>query len=145
MSNYLEASDFSPYIKDRNLTQLLDGESMALDHAQATAVTTIRDALFQWYDVDAIFALTGDARPKQVVRWVACLTLYYLYERLPSAVMPQRIKDNYDEVIKWLTDIEDAKKPVDLPHKLHPDGSGSMVNTTKFRWGKAGQTRTHNF
>lgn len=144
MSNFITSADYIPFIKDRNLTMLLDGDTIALDDAESTAITTVRDALFQWYDVDAIFALQGDARPKQVVRWVVCLSLYYLYERLPSTVMPQRTKDNYDEVMKWLLDIEDGKKPVDLPHKKEANGSGSVVDKTKFRWGRTGSARSHN-
>ena len=145
MSTFISADDYKPFIKDRNLQQMLDGESIALDQAEDTAITTVKDALFQWYNTDAIFSTTGDARPKQVIRWVVCLSLYYLYERLPAAVMPDRIKNNYDEVMRWLLDIEDGKKPVDLPHKQSADGTGTLQDKTKFRWGNGIKPRSHEF
>jgi len=141
MSTFITADDYKAYIKDRNLTQLLDGEAVALENAETTAISTVRDALFQLYLVDEIFSTTGTARPAQVVRWVVCLSLYYLYERLPAAVMPQRIKDNYDEVMKWLRDIEDGKKPVDLPHRKKADGTSDK---SKFRFGNGSGPRTHH-
>lgn len=141
MSNFITDADFLPFIKEQNLTRLIEGDTLTLDDAVATATATVRDSLSSYYDVDAIFGSTGDARPKQVVRWVVVLALYYLYERLPAAMMPQRARDNYQEVGAWLKDIEDGKKPVELPLKAKPDGSGKPV--TKFRFGSALPKRTH--
>lgn len=142
MSTFIAAEDYKPYIKEGNLTRLIEAEEGILEQSEDMAVATVRDALFQYYEVDTIFALTGNDRPKQVVRWIIVLSLYYLYERLPAAMMPQRIKDNYDEVMGWLKDIEDGKKPTNLPHKMQSDGT-SVSAVTKFRWATKLKPRTH--
>ena len=140
MSSFITQADYLTYIRDANLTRLIEGNAALLEDAEATAIATVRDSLFQYYKVDDLFALTGAARPKQVVRWVVTLALYYLYERLPAAVMPDRAKSNYDQVTTWLGQIEDGRKSLDLPHELKSDGETS---TSKFRWGFGEAARSH--
>lgn len=141
MPDFITDADFLPFIKEQNLSRLIEGDTLTLDDAVSVATATVRDSLSAYYDVDAVFNTTGDARPKQVVRWVVVLALYYLYERLPASMMPQRARDNYEEVGAWLKDIEDGKKPVELPRRTKADGSGQTV--TKFRYGSALPKRTH--
>lgn len=142
MSAFITAADYKPYIRDTNLSRLIEDDTAILDDAESIAIATVRDALAPEYDVDDIFALTGTDRPKQVVRWCVVLSLYYLYERLPATLMPERVRDNYQEVGAWLKDIEDAKKPVNLPRKTKADGSGNPI--TKFRSGSALPPRSHS-
>lgn len=106
---FIEESDYLPYIKDQNLQRLTQTDESILIAAEEVAIAIVRDALSGLYDADAIFATTGDARPKQVVLWVLRIVLYQLYERLPAGLTPERVRDNYMEVMAWLRDIEDGK------------------------------------
>jgi phage gp36-like protein len=139
--SFITTDDYKATIKDGNLSRMIEGDNTVLEEAQATAVAVIRDALFSRYDVNVVFGAQGDSRNKQVVRWAVVLTLYYLYERLPANIMPERVRDNYTEVMGFLKEIEDGKKPIDLPQKTNSE-TGEVV--TKFRYG-INPPRTHNY
>ncbi len=143
MSDFVTPDDYTPFIKAGNLDRLLEQDSTILEKAEATALATVRDSLDTYYDTDTIFAMTGDGRPQQVIRWVIVLALYYCYERLPANMMPERAKDNYQEVMAWLKEIERGEKPVNLPHRTKDDGTGVLTPTTKFRYGSALPPRSH--
>lgn len=138
MSTYITQDDYLPMITDKRLTQVIESDTVLLDYAELTAISIVRDALHVLYDVDAIFSLTGTNRHPQVVRWCVTLALYFLYERVPDAVTPDRVKDNYTLTLETLEGIEDAKKSVDLPRKTVDDET-----VTKFRWGSQ-PPRGHN-
>lgn len=139
MSTYITSTDYSPYIRDGRLTQLIDNNPGLLDEVEATAIAIVKDALYSRYDVEVIFAQTDDDRHPQVVRWVLVLCLYFLHERLPDRLIPERVVKNYDDVMQTLTDIEDGKKSTDLPLLDPPEGYGQI---SKFRWGsRAGRSQ----
>jgi phage gp36-like protein len=137
---YVLQSDFLPYIKDSRLQQMLDSDASALDDAIYTAEAVVSDALYSRYDLDAILALTDDDRPKQLVRWIVVISLYYLYERLPDKIVPDRVVKNYDETLEILTEIEDGKKSVNLPLIVMNATTNTLAS--KFRWGSSPQ-RSH--
>lgn len=129
--NWITAADYKAMVRDNHLAQLIDTDEVIIDTVEATAVQNVRDALHQWYDVDAIFATEEAERPAQVVRWCVILAVYYLYERIPDKLVPERIVKNYDRCLEMLNDISDGKLSVELPLKETEDGE----NITKFRWG----------
>lgn len=131
MSNWITSADYLQKITNDRLQQIIEGNTDRLDEAETTAVAVVKDALFQWYDTDAIFATTGSDRPAQVVRWCVNLALFYLYERVPDKLVPERVVQNYEQTLATLQDIEDGKKSVDLQKKTDDDGE----NVNKFRWG----------
>lgn len=131
MSNWITSADYLANITNDRLQMIIEGESGRLDEAELTAIAVVKDALFQWYDTDTIFATTGSNRPRQVVRWCVNLALFYLYERVPDKLVPERVVQNYERTLATLQDIEDGKKAVDLPKETDDDGE----NVNKFRWG----------
>jgi hypothetical protein len=136
---FVNKTDYAAFIKDTRLNQILDAEPYALDEARAIAQSTVNDALYSRYDTAAIFAKVGTARDMQVVRWIITLSLYYLYERLPDKLVPERIIKNYDDTLYILTEIEDGKKSVALPVLLQSD---AVTPISKFRFG-SNPKRTH--
>lgn len=136
--SYIDQSDYLPHIKDKILNQVIDSTPALLDNAETTAISVVRDALHANYDVDDIFSKTGTDRHAQVLRWCITLVLYYLHERVPEALTPQRIINNYEATLEMLSSIEDGKKSVDLPRLVVDD-----VKKTNFRWGSQ-PPRGHN-
>ena len=128
---FITDDDYLPYIKDTNLTRMIEADPVVRETAEDTALAVVRDSLHQLYDVDAVLGATGNDRNRQVVRWVIVLALYYMYERLPANIMPARVRDNYQEVMAFLKDVEDGKKPMTLPRRSTPAGQ----TMTKFRYG----------
>jgi hypothetical protein len=133
----LTTNDLAPLIKDTRLTQLLDGQTIALDNAESIAIAEIKDALFSRYQVATIF--TNIQQYPQVKHWLAVIILYYLHRRLPDQIVPPSVIRDYDEVKETLVAIADAKRSVNLPH-IAPDQDGKP--STKFRWG-SNAPRTH--
>ncbi len=131
MSTFISPEDYIPRITDVRLQQIIEQDETILDQAEQSAIAIIKDALFTRYDVDAIFATTGDSRPQQVLRWAISLILYFIYERVPDRTTPPRVIKNYDDDRAYLLEIEDGKKSVDLPRLLKDDG----LPKSKFRWG----------
>lgn len=128
---FITDDDYLPYIKDTNLTRMIEADPVVRETAEDTALAVVRDSLHQLYDVDTALGASGNDRNRQLVRWVIVLALYYMYERLPANIMPARVRDNYQEVMAFLKDIEDGKKPMTLPRREDPTG----LPKTKFRYG----------
>jgi hypothetical protein len=135
---FIDQIDYRKYISDARLLQIIDNEPAILDEAEITAIQNVRDALHSRYDVDLIFAQTGASRKTQVVQWCVWLVLYYVHNRIPDKVVPERIQRNYEIALDILKDIEDAKKSVELPQLQNTDGS----EVTKVRFG-GNKPRTH--
>lgn len=131
MSNYITKADYLHKIRLPRLEMMIEEDNSILDDAEETAVAVVKDALHAHYDNEAIFTKTGDDRDKQVVRWVMNLAVYYIYERIPDKLVPERVVKNYDDTILTLMEIADRKKSVDLPKITNADG----VTATKFRCG----------
>lgn len=137
--SFIIEDDYHLYIHSESLTQLKDGLTAAqLDEAEETAIVTVKDALHSRFDVDAIFASQAADRPKQVVRWCVLTSLYYLYHRVADIIIPESVKDDYDEVLAILKDLSNGKRSVDLPRLNTTAGTPK----TKFRWGSVDK-RTH--
>lgn len=131
MSNWITAPDYKPFVRDNHLQMIIDNDDVALDSAELTAIQVVKDHLYQWYDTDAIFATSGANRPQQVLRWCITLVLYFLYERVPDKLTPERVIKNYDDTMELLLNISDQKLSVDLPVKQ----TAESATITKFRWG----------
>lgn len=135
MSTYITSADYRAKITDNRLNMIISADTSILDEAEEIAMATVKDFLFSRYDTDAIFAKTGTARDYNVLRWCVNLALYYIYERIPDKLVPDRVKDNYNDTMGILLDISDGKKAVYLPHKTDDDDN----DITKFRWGSQNQ------
>lgn len=143
MAQFITEADYLVYIKDVRLQQMVEDNEQIMEDAEDTAIAVVSDALYSRYDIDAIFAATGNDRHRQVIRWVLNLTLYYLHERLPERLIPDRVLKNYDNTLQMLTDIEDGKKSTRLPELSETNEDGTTGGSlTKFRWGSR-PARTH--
>jgi hypothetical protein len=148
MSDFITKDDYRAHIRTYKLGQILEeagvDEDDILEDAESTSIAVVRDYLVGGgYDADAIFATNGNNRPKQVMRWVKCLVLYYIYERVPDDLVPERVVKDYDLTIDTLEKVSDGKMNVDLPSIQVPDGEDGTQAQTKFRWGSQPQ-RSHD-
>lgn len=131
-------ADFKPYIGEKDFRQITEdtiGENPTpiIDQVYLVAIATIKDALYSYYDNDAIFGTTTPdwTLYPQVKRWAICLCIYYLYERVPDRLVPERVVKNYDDTLELIGKISDGKISINLPVITKPDGT----KASKFRWG----------
>lgn len=144
---YLDKSDYKYMIRTYRLDQILDAqdedEDAILDAAEEDALGMVQKYLGNKYDMVLEFGKTGAARNKVIVRWAKVLVLYYIYERIPDEMVPERVVKNYDEVMKQLEKIEDGDAGIPgLPVITHED-KGQTQPVTRRRWGSL-EKRTHD-
>lgn len=128
----IDTNDYKKQITEHRLSLLIDEDDTILEEAELTALAFVRDALHPYYDVHTIYSNLDDYR--SVKRWIMCLVIYYLYERVPDKIVPGRVIKNYDDAMDILQRISDGKISVDLP-KIMVEVNGEEKPVTKFRWG----------
>jgi len=131
MSSFLSQDDYKVKLQNRHLQQIIEDDATVLDVAEETAIQVVKDALHARYNIENIFSQSGSNRAANVVRWCTCLVVYYIYERIPDKLIPERVVDEYERTLETLELISDAKQSVDLPRKV--DAENEVL--TKFRWG----------
>lgn len=130
--------DYNTYIRAQKLNMIIDDDETILEEAELTAASVIKDYLYPYYDWTAIYADIDTHRT--VKRWLMVIVIYYIMERIPDKITPERVINNYDDVIKLLEKISDGKASVDLPRLVI---EGTETPKTKFRWGSEVK-RTHS-
>jgi hypothetical protein len=133
-------SDYKVYVTEKRLNMILEDQLSILEEAELTAQQVIDDHLYPYYDTPVIFGAINDHR--SVKRWIMVITIYLVYERIPDALVPERVVKNYDDVLNTLSRISDGKGVVNLPRLTHAV-DGAETPNTKFRWGSQPK-RTHN-
>lgn len=140
MESYISKDDYKYQIRTERLDQILEAsdedEELLLDNAETEALAIIRDHLGKRYDMVAEYATSGDNRNKVVLRWAKVLVIYFIYERIPDEMVPERVVSNYEMVMKMLVKVEDGDKDVfGLTPVLVTDADGNTGAFTKRRWG----------
>ena len=140
---FLQKTDIEVLLKTQRLNMITDSNDALVLTAASMAEAKIRDALFQFYDVDAIFSTTESARPQNVLIWARQLTIYFLYDRIDDEQVPERVIFHYKEICEILSDIAKGKISVDLPRlKVDINNDGIPDKKTKFKGGSVPK-RTH--
>jgi hypothetical protein len=77
----------------------------------------MRGYLYDTFDVDTIFAQTGDNRHALLVDFGADITLYLLVSRLQAGQSIDDRKDRYDRAKTWLRSASKTEFYNDLPRR----------------------------
>lgn len=138
--NFISIDDYKYHIRTYRLNQILEAadedENVILDAAETEAAGMIRKHLGNRYNMDVEVAKSGAARNPVLLRWAKVLVIYYIYERIPDELVPERVVKNYDEVMKALEKIEDGDADIPgLTPMTVSDNDGETKPYTKRRWG----------
>ncbi len=88
-------------------------------------IDMMKSYLFKYYDTEAIFGATGDARSIIVRKHLKTLVIFDLYMIRQKDVSAEMEK-KYDEAMGWLEKISSGKIEADLPRiKVDTDGDGT--------------------
>lgn len=143
MSSFISKDDYKYQIRTYRLDQILEAadedEALLLDSAEGEAIGILRKHLDNRYDMNAELAKAGNDRSKVLLRYAKVLVIYFIYERIPDDLVPERVVKNYDEVVKALEKIEDGDADIPgLARITIPDpnsDSGESTPQTRRRWG----------
>lgn len=139
-TTYISKADYKYQIRTTRLDQILESadedEELILDNAETEALAMISKHLVN-YNMAAEYATTGAARNKVVLRWAKVLVIYYIYERVPDEMVPERVVKNYDEVMEMLANVEKGKAQVPglTPVQVTDPETGESSPATRRRWG----------
>lgn len=90
--------------------------------AENTAIAMLKKYLGGRYDMALLFSNTGDARDAWIVQCIVTITLYLLYHQTGMKDIPEHRKEDYNDVITWLTNVGSGEIPSDLPGLYDADG-----------------------
>lgn len=136
---FVTRTDIESSIREHALDQIIDENDAVLEFAIAEALAVIRNFMKgPGYDTNQIFSRVGTDRDYQVLGWAKYITLYKLYDRIPDAMVPERIIKNYDDCLTDLRRVSDGRLNLDLPRVVDAKGRPK----TKFRWGSV-KRRSH--
>lgn len=138
MSDFITKDDYKHSIRTYRLDQLLDDDDDVLTPAEDEAEAIIIDALYKSYNTEHILTQTGDDRAKNVLKWMKCLVLYAIYQRVPDELVPERVVKDYDDTMRTLNNIAAGKMSVNLPRRVDVESK----QVTKFRYGSV-SARSH--
>lgn len=128
---FISAASFQKLIRD-NDTKIVDAENMAYGY--------INEKLSARYSVIGELSSKGEARNNSFVRWMTILTVYYLYQSIPDEDIPERVRTNYEDVLKEIERVAAGKDNSTLP--LVVDSTTGKPKTN-FQW-YSETRRSHN-
>lgn len=127
-------------IRDEHRNDLTDNtESIELT-CEGQAIAKVKSYLHGRFDVDAMYAQTGDSRNPLLVLHTLNVFVYLLYRRLNPRKMPDEVKDDHSETLEWLAMVANGK--VNPAFTALPDDQSS---STDLRFGGATPLGGHRF
>ena len=144
---FLTTDDYKAVVDARTLDVINQSDPENLTRAEGYAIDEISSYLraaqsnktgISPYDVETIFAATGDARNRQIVMYTVDVALYHLIAWLPQRIGFEIREIRYKRAIEWLESVQAGKVILDVPLVLDPDDSdseaGGSIRTGS--WGK---------
>ncbi len=120
---FLTDDDYKQLITDDDLNVVQQADVTIRAKAENSAGEHIKGYLRGRYNVDAIFAATGDSRNAELIEKMIDLVLYNLFSTLPGIMMTETRKDRKDAADKWLLDVQKGISQPDFPTIDTTDGT----------------------
>jgi phage gp36-like protein len=140
---FLTYSDITQKVPDAILAQITDNLDSVLDQAENQAIAFVRDHLTGRYDLNAELQKTGQDRHPTLVRWLTDIVIYYIYNRIADAQIPDRIWKNYDDTRAELREISQGKRQTTLTKITVQTSDGLSQPVTYFNF-RAKPDRDYN-
>ena len=136
----LVKADLLNYIDLSTLNQLTDGTDAYITDAIKDAEARITERISQRIDTAAEYVKAGAARDRSLLKHAISITIYYLFERLYTDVLPEGRVEAYKMAEAWLEDINEGKITVALTKKDESTQKGWPV-----RWGSEPKKGSANY
>lgn len=137
---FLVKSDLLRYIDESTIDQLTDGTDAYVDEAILDAEERITERIGQRVDTAAEFIKTGTARHRSLMKHCINLSIYFLFERLYTDVLPEGRVQGMEMAEQWLTDISEGNIIVNLEKVDEANEKGWPI-----RWGSDEKKGSQNY
>ena len=98
-------------------------------------IDVMRSYLHQYYDTEAVFNATGDARSFVLLKHLKSLVIAEIYS-IRQEMLSDTVQNKYDEAMTWLEKVANKEITPDLPAKqVDEDGDGILEDETFMRCG----------
>lgn len=130
---YLEKEDLITDAFERFIDESTKDDPTVLDKAEERAIAFVKTMIGTRYNVNLIFTDGAPIVNEMLVQILSRIVIYRVIKRNAARKVPADYKEDYDEAIKWLTEISTGKTILDgLP--LPVDDNGDPVKS-KSLWG----------
>ena len=102
---FLDKSDVERGLDTYIIDELTDSNDLIVADAISDAEDRVREKISPRFDLDLEFAKVGAARNRSLLKHSIALTIYYLYERLNTRVLPEAKVTAWDLAESWLEDV----------------------------------------
>lgn len=137
---FIVKADLYNYIDQSTIDQLTDATDQFVEDAILSAEDRIREKISPRFDLDVEFAKTGSNRNRSLLKHCINLTIYNLFQRLYTDILPEGRVEAMETAEKWLNDAYQGKIQLDLTPANEPNGTGSAI-----RWGSALKKGPQNY
>lgn len=123
----VEITDFSTLIADELMLAITDEtEQIQLDAIQM-AEAEAKGYLRRRFDVDTVFAQTGDDRNKALLMTVIDMVVYHIYARVNPRAISEIRAERYENAKKTLSMLDSGKIDFELPLKPADEQTSSSI------------------
>lgn len=102
---FLVEDDYKAQIKADLLDKIVDADDNIRVAAENSAIGQAKSMLRVRYDVNAIFAATGDNRNTELVMYLVDMVLYHLHSRINPGQVPANRDKRYTDALDWLKNV----------------------------------------
>jgi hypothetical protein len=121
---FLEKSELKTVGVDEIINRIINDDDTIVEEIIAESIDVMSGYLFQYFDTEAIFSATENARNLTVVKHLKGIVLFEIYTRRTKQ-LNDVAKLRYDEAMLWLEKVSKGTIKPDLPPKLIDiDGDG---------------------
>jgi phage gp36-like protein len=114
---FIHKGDLHTTILADELEEIVRGDDTIVASAIHSAEAEMRTYLYDTFDVNAIFATTGDDRHQLLVNLCADIAVYLLVARLQAGQYIEDRRARYDRAIAWLKMSAKTELYNDLPRR----------------------------
>lgn len=137
---FLFKADLVRYIDEVQINQLTDSNDTIVSEAIADAEERINEMIGQRVDTATEFAKVGVARQRSLLKHAINLSIFYLFERLYTDVLPEGRVNGKEMAEAWLEDIAKGNILVNLAKVDETKQKGWPI-----RWGSQTKKGSQNY
>lgn len=127
---FIVKADLLAYIDESTIDQITDGTDLYVTEAIKDAEERITEKISPRYDMDTELNRAGAARQRSLLKHCINLSIFYLFQRLYTDILPEGRVEARDEAEKWLDDVYNGNLNVSLATNDEPNEQGYPL-----RWG----------
>lgn len=109
MDGFLTIKDYLVFITEGVLRKIVRDNDTKLTDSERMAYGYIYEKLSGRFNIDLEMARRGEDRNPALVRWMAVLAIYYIYQSVPDEEIPERVRQNYEDVITEIQRVASGK------------------------------------